>query len=47
MVVYARTVYGETDFEDNQSMQEPLRKLYEYEELENKKQNDEIVTLKD
>lgn len=42
-----RTVYGETDFEDNQSMQEPLRKLYEYEELENKKQNDEIVTLKD
>lgn len=38
-------VYGEADFEANQAMQEPLKKLYEYEELEHKKQN-EIITLK-
>ncbi len=39
-------VYGEADFEANQAMQEPLKKLYEYEELEHKKQN-EIITLND
>lgn len=39
-------VYGEADFEANQAMQEPLKKLYEYEELESKKQN-KIVTLND
>ena len=39
-------VYGETDFEANNAMQKPLKKLYEYEALEDKKQN-EIVTLND
>lgn len=39
-------VYGEADFEANQAMQEPLKKLYEYEELESKKQS-KIVTLND
>lgn len=33
-------VYGEADFEANNAMQEPLKKLYEYEELESKKQNE-------
>lgn len=38
-------VYGEADFEANQAMQEPLKKLYEYEELESKQ--NKIVTLND
>ena len=36
-------VYGEADFEANNAMQEPLKKLYEYEELESKKQNEKIA----
>lgn len=36
-------VYGEADFESNNAMQEPLKKLYEYEELESKKQNEKVA----
>lgn len=36
-------VYGEADFEANNAMQEPLKKLYEYEELESKKQNEKVA----
>lgn len=38
-----RYVYGEADFEANNAMQEPLKKLYEYEELESKKQNEKVA----
>lgn len=40
-------VYGEADFESNNAMQEPLKKLYEYEELESKKQNEKAIALND
>lgn len=40
-------VYGEADFETNNAMQEPLKKLYEYEELESKKQNGKAIALND
>lgn len=33
-------VYGEADFEANQAMQEPLEKLFNYEKLDDKGEND-------
>ena len=40
-------VYGEADFEANQAMQEPLEKLFNYEELFNKEISDSLIEYLD
>ncbi len=40
-------VYGEADFEANQSMQEPLEKLFNYEESFNKEISDSLIEYLD
>ena len=40
-------VYGEADFEANQAMQEPLEKLYKYEQLFDKVMTDDLIDYLD
>ena len=40
-------VYGEADFEANQAMQEPLEKLYKYEQLFDKVITDDLIDYLD
>ena len=40
-------VYGEADFEANQTMQEPLEKLFKYEESFDKEVRDDLIDYLD